>query len=179
MLDCLTHPLTFPKYSLVKQYENGGNFAVSKYYHFPWRFFYRHKIRMIEKAIRDERFGSIMDFGCGPGLMHDEWLKFSDKVYLIEKYANYIPKVDLAICASVMEFVDLKKTMRLLSMSCDQIVISSPMRNSITETYFNAVGSYHTRNSHEEIISEMLKYFNLTHYESWMGLYFCARGSRR
>ena len=179
MLDCIKHPLKFPRYDSVKGFEGQGNWAVNKYYYYPWRYFYRHKVRMIEKLLRGRKFSSIMDFGSGPGLLCKEWEKYSDYVCPIEKGDNFIPKVELAICASVLEFVDLPSTSKLLSEKCKEVIIASPMTSEFTQKYFSFIGDRNRRNSHYEIITAMSQYFNFTHLEYWKQIYFCARGFKR
>lgn len=179
MLDHLSHPLTFPKYSQVKKYENKGNYAVKKYYFWPWRFFYRHKIRMIERAMRGDHFNSIMDFGSGPGLMYNQWKKQAHEVYLFDKNNTQIPNVNMTICASVMEFVPLKETFEKLAQHTNEIVIASPMKSGWSDYYFKMIDDKETRHSHQEILDEMARYFSINYHESWLGLYFCARGIRK
>lgn len=179
MLDCLSYPLTFPPYSSVKHLDGTGNFAVKKYYFYPWRYFYRHKIRMIEKMLRDHIFESLMDFGAGPGLMTKQWEKYAYSVYPVDKQSTVLPDVDMTICASVMEFVRLQQTFKHLSYVTKEIIIASPMKNRFTEKYFELIGDINIRNSHTEIIHEMGNYFDMEDLEVWHGLYFCVKGTRK
>lgn len=179
MLDFISHPLKFPKYSIIRYFEGRGNYAVNKYYFYPHRYFYRHKVRMIEKALRGRKFDQIVDFGAGPGVLTDQWHNYTDRVYNADIYTDYIPKCQLAICASVMEFVNLKETFKMLADSVDEIVVASPMETPLSILYFKKIRDLHRRKPHTEIISEMTKHFSINHYESWLGLYFCVRGIRR
>ena len=153
-----------------------------KYYIYPWRYFYRHKVRMIEKQIREQRFNSILDFGSGPGLMRNEWEKHAKEVILFDKESEndvYFPPVSIAICASIMEFVNLKYTFEKLANSTKEIIVASPMQNRLSKLYFKLIGDKNMRHSNQEIMDEMIKHFYIKHYESWMGLYFCAYGVKR
>ena len=179
MFDSLSHPLTFPTYSSVKEYEAQGNWAVKKYYLPPWRFFYRHKIRMIERALRGRHFDTMMDFGAGPGIMTLEWQKYAGHVYSIDRDNELYPKVDMTICSSVMEFVPLKKTFEKLSSLTKEIIIASPMDTAASRLYFNSINDRIARNSHQDILKEMAGYFTINYFRSWHGLYFCARGRKR
>ena len=179
MLDCISHPLTFPKYSSVKHLEKQGNYALSKYYFYPFRWFYRHKVRMIEQALRGKRFKSITDFGSGPGLMTQEWSKYADKIYLIDEKHKELPKVDMTICASVMEFVPLNETFEKLAEFTKEIIVASPMKTAFSWSYFTLINDNHKRHSHQEITAEMTRYFSVNYNKEWAGLYFCARGMKR
>lgn len=179
MLDFISYPLTFPKYYLVKRHEGQGDFAIRKYYMYPWRYFYRHKIRMIERLLRHDRFNSIMDFGAGPGLMTSQWKKYAHEVYSIEKHHTQWPKVNMTICASVMEFVPLKETFENLKEHTNEIIVASPMQTSRSNFYFKFINDKNKRHSQKEILDEMAAHFNIHSYTTWMGLYFCARGIRK
>lgn len=183
MLDHLTNPLKFPKYSSVAHLEGHGNYAVEKYYKWPYRYFYRHKIRMIERMLRGRSYRNIIDFGCGPGLFTDQWHEYSEDVILVDKESSLDKlSVDLIICASVMEFVPLDETFNRLAMTLEtggDIIVASPMQNSLSRFYFNKIKDKIPRNSHQSIFSEMSSYFNIRHYTTWLGLYFCAMGKKR
>lgn len=179
MLDCINYPLSFPSYTSVKEYEGKGNYAVSKYYQYPWRWLYRHKIRMIERAIRGEYFNSIMDFGSGPGIMTNQWKKQAHEIYSVDKRNIQIPNVHLTICSSVMEFVPLEHTFETLSQHTHEIVVASPMKTSLSDYYFRIIEDHNQRHSHQDILKNMVRYFSINYYRSWCGLYFCARGIRR
>lgn len=182
MLDHLTHPLKFKPYSSVKHLEGAGNWAVDKYYKWPHRYFYRHKVRMIERMLRGRRYSSILDFGAGPNLMSNQWSKYAPDVYISDE--GYEPKkqFDLIICASVMEFVPLKETFNKLYSNLNpggHIIVASPMKSELTQVYFDHLRDINTRHGHEDILSEMSRMFNIREYDSWLGLYFCALGIKR
>lgn len=179
MLDSIAYPLTFPKYSSVRKLEGNGNYAIRKYYVYPWRYFYRHKVRMIERMLRDSRFNSIMDFGAGPELMTPQWKKYAHEVYCIDKHHTQWPKVNMTICASVMEFVPLKETFEKLSQHTNEIIVASPMQTSRSDFYFKFINDKNKRHSQKEILDEMNRCFSIYSYATWMGLYFCVRGIRK
>lgn len=182
MFDSLTHPIKFPPYRSVAHYEGMGNWAVDKYYKWPLRYFYRHKIRMIERMLRSRRYTNIMDFGGGPGLFHEEWKKYGKNIYTINEYMSFpIEKMDLIICASVMEFVELDMFQSLsncLNPGGD-IIVASPMSTEFSTFYFGLINDRNYRHSHHKIINQMSKVFNLRHYKTWADLYFCAMGKKR
>jgi len=183
MLDCITHPLKFPPYSKVARFEGLGNWAIDKYYKWPLRYFYRHKIRMIERMLRGKHYENIMDFGGGPGLFESQWKEFGKHVYNINEHISYPSnKMDLIICASVMEFVDLRETFSKLASCLERngdIVVASPMAGELSALYFDHIRDINERHSHQTIISEMSKHFNIRQYRTWLGLYFCAIGKKR
>ncbi len=182
MLDHFTHPLKFPSYKSVKRFEGLGNWAVKKYYQWPYRYFYRHKVRMIERMLRDKHYDSMIDFGAGPGVLTEQWYRFSTKVLPLDMI-NPMPeeKVDLIICSSVMEFTDLDETFKALS-GClkknGDIVVASPMKTDISDVYFGFINDRNARNSHDEIIKSMSKHFRVRKIKTWWGLYFCALGKK-
>ena len=179
MFDCLTHPLTFPKYSFVKCLEGKGNYAVRKYYVYPWRYFYRHKVRMIERLLRGRHFNKILDFGSGSGVLIDQWKKFANNIHTADKGYTNLPKVDMTICASVMEFVNLHYTFEELSKKTDEIIVASPMCTDLSAMYFDLIRDTNIRNCHDDIMDAMAKHFEIKDYKEWLGLYFCARGVKR
>lgn len=183
MLDCITHPLKFPSYSSVKHYEGKGNWTVEKYYKLPYRFFYRHKIRMIERMLRGRKYKTIVDFGCGPGLFKDEWLKYGKNVHLVDTLEDFRGhKADLTVCSSVMEFVNLDHTFMKLAEHTNRngdIIVASPMATELSEFYFNLIGDRTKRNTHQDILSAMSKHFDIRNYKHWMDLYFCVMGKKR
>lgn len=184
MLDHLTHPLKFKPYHSVKHLEGEGNWAISKYYKWPYRYFYRHKIRMIEMMLRDRRYRSAIDFGCGPAILVNQWHEYAEDVFLVDEY-DQLPnkKVDLIICSSVMEFVDdLDKTFSDLAKCLEDngdIVVASPMYSFSSEAYFAIINDRNKRHGHADILTAMSKHFDMRHYRTWLDLYFCAMGKKR
>ena len=181
MLDSITHPLRFPPYRSVAHHESEGNWAIKKYYQWPYRYFYRHKIRMIERALRGKRYEAAIDFGSGPGILTKQWFQYVPTVHCVDKhYVMPKDKVGLIICSSVMEFVDdLDETFKSLAEHLNKdgdIVVASPMDTDITKIYFSAIGDRELRHSHQDILSSMSRYFNIRSYKTWAELYFCAMG---
>ena len=180
MLDCINYPLSFPSYSSVAGYEGKGNYAVSKYYQYPWRWLYRHKVRMIERALRGNKFELMLNFGSGPGILDYELYKYTK---FLVNYDIGCPEIngryDIAVCASVMEFVSLKDTFEKLSQHTEEIIVTSPMKTSLSDYYFRLIEDKHQRHPHQDILENMVRYFSINYYRSWCGLYFCARGIRK
>ncbi len=138
---------------------------------------------MIERMLRDKKYESAMDFGAGPGILNDEWQKYSKEIVPVDMM-NPIPKrkFGLIICSSVMEFTELDRTFGELSecLSKDgDIVVASPMESDFSAVYFGYIGDRTIRNSHEDILSSMEKYFTIRKKTSWLGLYFCAIGKKK
>ena len=137
---------------------------------------------MIEKVLRGKYYDTLLDFGSGPGLMLDEWGKYAKEVILFDtEYEGepYIPFVNITICASVMEFVDLMETFNKLANSTNEIIVASPMKTAISKLYFNLIRDNIPRNSEQDILAEMTRHFRLLDYTSWNSLYFCAYGVKR
>lgn len=175
--------LTLPKYSEIAKFDGKGNWAVKKYYQWPYRPFYRHKLKMALDLIQHERFNNILDYGCGPGILTPELRMRGKKLMSIDKFENIDQrwKFDLIVCSSVLEFLDisdLRIKMSLFNSLLDKggtLLIASPMETKLTDIYFNVIGDNNYRQSHGTILYEASKYFKLIKKKFWMNLYFAAR----
>ncbi len=184
MLDCLTNPLTLPKYSQIIAQEGKGNWAVKKYYQFPYRYFYRHKIRMLSNMMRGNSYKAIMDFGSGPGMLSKELLKYSDNVKTFDIGDTVDPRwrFDAVVCSSVLEFTNLYYVLKLISLFIlpdGHLYVVSPMDTKLTRYYFKSIKDTHLRHSQDTIKEVINRYFIIKEYKEWMGLYFALRAVKR
>lgn len=174
------HSLTLPPYDSVKHFDGKGNFAVKKYYKFPFRFFYRMKLQLILGFMQtDLLYRNILDFGAGPArIFRTELRKRSLAVTSAYNLSDVDmrSKYELIICASVLEFVHhpaavIGSLSKLLAPGCSMIV-ASPCDSWLTTLYFQLIGDKHTRTSNEEIIATISDYFTITRLKRWFGLYY-------
>ena len=177
-------PLRLPSFASLRHLEGTGNFAVKKYYTFPYRFFYRHKLRMIVNLMpRKEIYHNILDFGAGSGIFEPELKRYAlfvkrfDTNDVIDKRWRF----DAIVCASVLEFCQLPHTIGLLHSLLKpggKLYVASPMETGLTKAYFKWIKDTNKRNSHTKILSDISKQFRIEEYHSWMDLYFAVRASR-
>lgn len=168
-------------YSEIKHLEDTGNFAVSKYYRFPYRIFYRKKFKMAVSFL-DKGYKSILDFGSGPGILIPELKRRAVVVKGVDKLDIIDPrwKYDVIMCNSVLEFVDLNRVLYTLRcLTGGFLVVASPMDTWITRLYFKLIGDKNYRHSHLKIISEVSKKFNIVEYKTWLGVYFALKATPR
>lgn len=180
MLDNFLRPIAFKPYSSVKHLEGMGNFTVSKYYKWPFRPFYRHKIKMIVSMMDKRIYTNILDFGCGPGVYHPELQMCALAVKGIDIEDVFDPrwKFEAIICASVLEFCDFPHTAKLLASILHPrgaLFIASPMDTLFSRLYFKLLGDKDDRHSHQYIISNIEKYFTIQKKKEWFGLYFAIK----
>ncbi len=173
----MLYSLALPPYESIKALEGSGNFAVKKYYQFPYSFFYQKKLKMVLGYLKSRDL-AILDFGCGEARILELSLgQYPNAVYFADKTEdiNTDVKYDVIICSSVLEFVDLKYTLKFLKTilkPTGYMIVASPMSTLLTETYFTIIGDPHTRNSHQLIYQEVSKIFRISEYKEWLGLYF-------
>ena len=184
MLDTLKTPLRLPTYKTLSKHEGKGNYAVRKYYLFPFSFFYRYKLKMVARLLGKKVHHNLLDYGSGPGIFTEELKKHSLFVHQKEIGQRINPKwrFDVVVCASVLEFVNLDEALyeiHSLLKPAGKIVVASPMKNRMTGFYLWLSRSKHKRHSHDEILSKVSKYFTIEKYDSWLGLYFSLRGVKR
>ncbi len=169
--------LALPPYAQIKHLEGTGNFAVKKYYQWPYRYFYRKKLKMIVGMMR-KSYDSILDFGSGSGVFGPELCKHSTLVVTYEK-DEYIDKgYDLVVCASVLEFTELPKTLGLIRYIMNpnaELIVASPMKSWLSKKYFGLINDKSDRIPHTRIISEIGKFFKIEKIEYWNNLYFCLK----
>ena len=168
---------TLPKYDTLEQYEGRGNYALKKYYQFPYSFFYKHKLKMIVNLMH-EKYKNILDFGCGPGIFTPELKRHAFFVIGFEKGdpINPLWKFDCIVCASVLDFCELEPTLITLKRLLNPkgvLLIASPMKNKITSLYLKE----NVRHHHDKILSAVSKVFKLREYHTWLGLYFSIRAT--
>ncbi len=183
MLDTFVRPLTLPKYSSISHEEGKGNWAVKKYYQFPHRFFYRHKLRMITDMM-DKRYHNILDYGSGPGVFTPELKKHAHFVTSYDLNSTFDPrwKFEAVVCASVLEFLPLMETLKQINQILKpggSLFIASPMETKWTNKYFNSIGDKNQRHCHREIKYLVNKVFKLETYKEWLGLYFAIKATKR
>lgn len=180
----MLHSVSYPPYSSLKHLEGKGNFAVSRYYNFPFRYFYRHKLKMIVDMIGDSKFERILDFGSGSGIFRSELLKHAKTVSCINEDTPINPhwRFDAVICASVLEFCNLNCTIgnidRLLNPG-GVLFVGSPMDTRFTQMYFRFIKDRNFRHSHKTIKSVIQTKFKIEEYKEWMGLYFALKATKQ
>ena len=175
----MSNRLFLPLYESLKEHEGKGNFAIKKYYQFPFSLFYRHKLKMI-LSLMDSRYRSILDFGSGPGIFLPTLRKRSDVVVGFEKGDKFDPRwsFSLVICASVLEFCDLTPTIgfiRILMSKKGELIIASPMDTWISRLYFKLINDKNVRHSHKVILEELKRWYVIESYKEWFGLYFLCK----
>jgi len=115
MLDSLLNPIKLPDFNSIKRHEGKGNFAVSKYYKFPYRPFYRKKLYMVRDLLdKDRVYDNILDFGAGPGIFTQELKEHALRVVSVNKdeVTDKRSRFECIVSASTLEFIeDLPKTM--------------------------------------------------------------------
>lgn len=179
----MLHSLSLPSYSKVKDYEGQGNYAVSRYYKFPFSFFYRQKLKMIVRLLDEGKiYRNILDFGAGKAeIFREELSKHALQVKCTELQDVIDPrwKFDVIVCASVLEFTNLVVSLRVLKSLIapnGMLVAASPMNTWLSHLYFKLIGDKNKRHSHKEILNEAAKHYFITSYKEWFGLYFVFKG---
>ena len=178
------HSISYPPLSSIKHFEGKGNFAVRKYYDFPFLFFYRHKLKMIVDMMGDDKFDRILDFGAGSGIFHTELIKHAKSVTCVNEDSKLNPdwRFDAIICASVLEFCHLYSTVSRLHSLLNPggvLYVASPMDTKFSNFYFKAIKDTKMRHSHELIKSVVSSKFKIEEYKEWMGLYFALKAVKR
>ena len=177
----MLYGIALPPYELVRKYESQGNWAVKKYYQFPFNIFYKKKLRMIIDMLQPGKiYRNILDFGGGPAQIFKKEL--GKHAMSVTSYNLPIIdprwKFDVIVCASVLEFVSFQHTLKGLSKSLAPrgfMVVASPMDNWITRLYFWAIGDKNLRHTHTQMLKQLERYFDITEYKSWLGLYFACK----
>lgn len=183
MLDSIKVNLKLPRYETLKAFEGKGNYAIRKYYLWPFSIFYRHKLKMIVEMIGDEYYHNILDFGSGPGVFTEELRKHA---LFVSSYDVNYPKpkwtYDVVVCASVLEFCELDTTINLLSKLVrpgGTLIIASPMKSKWTDLYFKIIGDTKIRHNQDSIAQAVNKHFQIVDYKTWFGFYFSLKGRLR
>ena len=180
----MSHSLLLPPLSKVVEYEGTGNFSVKRYYKWPFSFFYCHKLDMILDLMDSGRvYISIVDFGCGKAKILKESLNIrSLNVSCVDKDDDIKGRYDLIVCASVLEFVNLKLVLPRLKSHLihgGQLIGASPMDTRLSRFYFRLIGDKRKRHSHKTILTELHKQFFVTKKVEWFGLYFSFKAYAR
>jgi len=177
--------LHLPKHNEVKHLEGTGNFAVSKYYQFPFRFFYRHKLKMIVKAMGDKTYFRALDFGAGKARIFEKELKRHScfvTSFDLGDVLNSKWRFDLVVCSSVLEFTGLTQTVDMLHSIMTpnaELIVASPMQSTFSYLYFKLIRDKKERHSHNDIVEHVSKKFRIVSYKGWMGLYFCLKAIKK
>jgi hypothetical protein len=174
----MPNSLILPSLRTLEEYEGLGNYAIKKYYTFPYRYFYRHKLQMIVDMIGSDYYYNILDLGSGPGIFLDELKKHSVRVKLADRIEEVKDewKFDAVVCASYLEFVDLEPILfKIHKITKRVLYVASPMKNPITDLYYKLIGDTHIRNSHSKIRGYISKRFVITEYNTWNNLYFSLK----
>ena len=176
--------ITLPPYSTLKKYEGNGNWAIAKYYRFPWSFFYRHKLKMMVAMMPEKIQYNILDLGCGPGIFTTELKKHGLRIKNVDKVEGVDPnwKFDIVVCGSYLEFVNLEHVLFIINKVLNPgglLIVASPMENIFTKLYFNICRSTKRRKSHKTIFWSVSEHFNILEHKTWLGLYFSLKAQKR
>jgi len=179
----LYRTLNLPDPKLVSRYEKTGNHAVSKYYKFPFSFFYQKKLKLI-LSMMDAHYDNIMDFGAGPArIFSPELRKRCNRLVSWDIGDTFNPhwRFNAIVCASVIEFTKqpydtISLLMRMLKPG-GHLIIGSPMETPITQAYFKLIKDTHRRWPHWQIKAavDSSRIFEAEEYKEWMGIYFAMR----
>ena len=176
----MLHSLLLPEYDEVRHFEGLGNYAIDKYYKWPFRYFYRKKLELILKELEAGRiYGNILDYGSGPAeIFRKSLAKRALSVTCVDSQEELDTRsrFDVTICASVLEFCWLPTTSRILrTVTKGKLIIASPTDSWLSRLYFKLIGDTQHRNSEREIIREIGKYFSILSYKKWLNLYYVIR----
>lgn len=175
----MLHSLTLPRYDKVKDFEGLGNYAIKRYYQFPFSFFYCKKLKMILKYFEKCKvYHNILDFGSGKAeIFREELQKHALSVKCVDKIeeVQFNWRFNVIVCASVLEFTHLPvciQVLRNITEKDGMILGSSPMDTWLSRMYFKLIGDKNSRHSHKEIMREIRSKFFIIDYKEWFGLYF-------
>ena len=177
--------LALPSYESVKHLDGKGNYAVSRYYKWPFAFFYQKKLKMILDMMNGRIYENILDYGAGPAHMFSPELK--KHCYRLVSYGNSSGinkdwRFSAIVCASVLEFTkDPWATLIMLDSMLKtggHIYIASPMSTPITRFYFKLIGDKQFRWPHFYIKNLVDYRFKVEEYQEWNSLYFALRARK-
>lgn len=184
MLNTLLHPLKLPLYESLKPYEGKGNWAIKKYYKFPYSFFYQYKLRMILNMMDSGYYTSTLDYGCGPGIFSTELRKHCHNLASIDRFSKIDPRwrFNLIVCSSVLEFTSLDFDLSVLSNIIERkglLIVASPMNGLLPRLYFKLIKDTYRRHSMSDIVRGVEKHFKIVRLKKWMNLYFCLKAVKK
>lgn len=171
--------ILLPEYETLKEYEGKGNYAISKYYKFPYKYFYQQKLKMVV-SLMERRYKNCLDFGSGPGIFLPELRRHADNVIAYDKGDKLDPglKFDLIVCSSVIEFCHLESTLKFLKEILKEdghLIVASPMKSTFSKTYFKLIRDNKNRHCHLDIIKYISNRFKIVQKKEWFGLYFSLK----
>ena len=180
----MLHSLKYPPLEQINHLEGKGNFAVRKYYKFPYRWFYRHKLAMIVKMMGKSHYNRLLDFGSGSGIFIPELKRHANFVTLVDRFSVIKPewRFNAIVCASVLEFVSLEFILHILhgiTAPHGTIFVASPMDTPLSQFYFKLIGDKNVRNTHKQIKLAVAHHYILEEYTEWFGLYFCLKARKK
>lgn len=177
--------LALPSYESVKHLEGGGNYAIGRYYKWPFSIFYQKKLRMILDMMDGRIYDNLLDYGAGPANMFGEELgKHCHRLVSFDTSSvmNKDWRFSAIVCASVIEFMpDPWATLHLLDTmlkSKGHIYIASPMMTPLTRFYFKMIGDKQFRWPHFYLKKLVEARFVIHDYKEWNGLYFAIKASK-
>lgn len=178
--------LNLPDYKTVKHLEGGGNYAVGRYYKWPFSIFYQKKLRMILDLMDGRMYDNILDYGAGPANMFGEELgNHCHRLVSFDTSSimNKDWRFSAIVCASVLEFIpDPWCTLNLLDSMLKpkgDIFIASPMSTPLTGLYFKLIGDERFRWPHLHIKNFVDYRFVIDEYREWNGLYFAIKAHKK
>ena len=180
----MLYSLQYPPIKDIANLEGKGNFAVSKYYQWPFRPFYRYKFKMVVDMMRGEHYSRLLDFGAGSRIFKPELLRHANFVSCVDKDSviNPLWRFNAIVCASVLEFTHLYHTLSMLQglmHPASVLYVASPMDSLATRWYFKLIKDSYIRHPHGVIKQAIEKYFIIKEYKEWMGLYFALKAVKR
>lgn len=182
----MLYGIALPPYAKVKHHEGKGNFAVKKYYQFPFNFFYVWKLRMIVDMLGlGLLYRNILDFGAGTAEIFKTELQrhaFSVKCTDMKSYIDLRWRFDVVVCSSVLEFVPVEKVLwglRDVMTPSGVLVVASPMDTWLSRFYFKLIGDKNKRHSHGLICNFLRRDFKEVAYKEWLGLYFVMKVKKK
>lgn len=186
MFDSLRDPIVLPQYSKIKHFEGKGNYAISKYYLWPFRPFYRKKLYMIRSLMDKKRiYRNICDVGSGPGIFTYELQRHAIRVKSLENGEHVWShwRFDLLVCASSLEYIKPIDTtcckLWKATRPGAQIIVAGPLNNKINRLYFKLIFDRHERHDPVFIRKIVDKYFKVEKYIEGFGVYYAFKGTRR
>lgn len=177
----MLYGITLPPYEVVQRFEGKGNWALKKYYQFPFNVFYKKKFKMIiDHFPAGKIYWNILDFGGGPAeIFKHELGKRAIRVKSYDlPFVDPAWRFDVIVCASVLEFTNLSTILKGLHGVLNRkgfMVVASPMHGWASRLYFWLLRDKKHRHTHTEILEALKKYFVIKEYKTWLGLYFSCK----